>query len=31
VAFEKLARFGVQGARVSGVLLLVVGFWMLVR
>jgi predicted metal-binding membrane protein len=31
VAFEKLTPFGVQGARISGVLLIVAAFWMLVR
>lgn len=31
VAFEKLTRFGVQGARASGVLLIAAGLWMLVR
>jgi predicted metal-binding membrane protein len=31
VAFEKLTRFGVHGARISGVFLLVTGLWMLVR
>ena len=31
VAFEKLTRFGVQGARVSGVLLILAGLWMIVR
>ncbi|HEY6986896.1 MAG TPA: DUF2182 domain-containing protein [Bryobacteraceae bacterium] len=31
VAFEKLAPFGVYGARISGVLLIAAGFWMIVR
>ena len=31
VAFEKLAPFGVYGARISGVLLIMAGFWMIVR
>jgi predicted metal-binding membrane protein len=31
VAFEKLAPFGVQGVRVTGVLLIAAGLWMLVR
>ncbi|HEY3458859.1 MAG TPA: DUF2182 domain-containing protein, partial [Bryobacteraceae bacterium] len=31
VAFEKLAPFGVHGARISGVLLIAAGFWMIVR
>ena len=31
VAFEKLAAFGVYGARISGVLLIMAGFWMIVR
>jgi predicted metal-binding membrane protein len=31
VAFEKLARFGVHGARNSGVLLIVAGLWMILR
>jgi predicted metal-binding membrane protein len=31
VAFEKLTPFGVQGARVSGVLLMMAGVWMMVR
>jgi predicted metal-binding membrane protein len=31
VAFEKLARFGAQGSRVSGVLLIAGGLWMLAR
>jgi len=31
VAFEKLAPFGVHGARLSGVLLIAAGFWMLLR
>jgi predicted metal-binding membrane protein len=31
VAFEKLAPFGVHGARISGVLLIIAGFWMIVR
>src|SRR5437773_12519150 len=31
VAFEKLAPFGVHGARIGGVLLIMVGFWMIVR
>jgi predicted metal-binding membrane protein len=31
VAFEKLTRFGVQGARISGVLLIAAAIWMLVR
>jgi len=31
VAFEKLTRFGMQGARISGVLLIAVGLWMLAR
>ena len=31
VAFEKLAPFGTQSARFSGVLLIVAGLWMLVR
>jgi len=31
VAFEKLARFGVYGARISGVLLIMAGVWMIVR
>ena len=31
VAFEKLARVGVLGARISGVLLIAAGFWMFVR
>ena len=30
VAFEKLAPFGMQSARISGVLLMVAGLWMLV-
>lgn len=29
VAFEKLTRFGTQGARISGVLLIAAGLWML--
>lgn len=29
VAFEKLTRLGMQGARISGVLLIAVGLWML--
>ena len=31
VAFEKLAPFGMHGARISGVLLIAAGVWMLVR
>ena len=31
VAFEKLTRFGVQGARISGVLLIAAAAWMFVR
>lgn len=31
VAFEKLAPFGVHGPRISGVLLIIAGFWMVVR
>jgi predicted metal-binding membrane protein len=31
VAFEKLAPFGVRGAQISGVLLMVAGFWMMGR
>ena len=31
VAFEKLAPFGMHGARISGVLLIVAGLWMIVR
>jgi predicted metal-binding membrane protein len=31
VAFEKLAPFGLYGARVSGVLLVLAGLWMIVR
>jgi predicted metal-binding membrane protein len=31
VAFEKLAPFGAHGARISGVLLIEAGSWMLVR
>jgi predicted metal-binding membrane protein len=31
VAFEKLAPFGVHGARISGVILVIAGFWMIVR
>jgi len=31
VAFEKLAPPGMHGARISGVLLIAAGFWMLVR
>jgi predicted metal-binding membrane protein len=31
VAFEKLAPFGMHGARISGVLLIAAGFWMFVR
>jgi predicted metal-binding membrane protein len=31
VAFEKLAPFGVHGARIAGVLLIVTGLWMIVR
>ena len=31
VAFEKLAPLGLHGARISGVLLMAAGFWMLVR
>jgi predicted metal-binding membrane protein len=31
VAFEKLAPLGVHSARVSGVLLIFAGFWMIVR
>jgi predicted metal-binding membrane protein len=31
VAFEKLAPFGVRGARISGVLLTAAGLWMFVR
>jgi predicted metal-binding membrane protein len=31
VALEKLAPFGVHGARIGGVLLIMVGFWMIVR
>jgi predicted metal-binding membrane protein len=31
VAFEKLAPFGVQKARISGVLLIVAGSWMMLR
>ena len=30
VAFEKLAPFGVHGARIAGVLLILTGFWMIV-
>ena len=31
VAFEKLAPFGVHGARISGVLLIMAGLWMILR
>src|SRR4030095_10808500 len=31
VAFEKLAPFGVYGARIGGVLLIMAGFWMILR
>jgi predicted metal-binding membrane protein len=31
VAFEKLSPIGVHGARISGVLLIVAGFWMIIR
>jgi predicted metal-binding membrane protein len=31
VAFEKLAPFGLHGARIAGVLLIAVGIWMAVR
>jgi Predicted metal-binding integral membrane protein (DUF2182) len=31
VAFEKLARFGVHGSRIAGVLVMAAGCWMLVR
>jgi predicted metal-binding membrane protein len=31
VAFEKLAPFGIHGARIAGVLLIAVGLWMIVR
>jgi predicted metal-binding membrane protein len=31
VAFEKLSPFGAQGARISGVVLIAAGVWMLVR
>ena len=31
VGFEKLAPVGVWGARISGVLLMAAGFWMVVR
>ena len=31
VAFEKLAPLGVRGARISGVLLMAAGFFLLVR
>jgi predicted metal-binding membrane protein len=31
VAFEKLAPFGVHGAKISGVILIGAGFWMIVR
>ena len=31
VAFEKLTPFGMQGARLSGALLIGVALWMLVR
>ena len=31
VGFEKLAPFGAHGARISGVLLVAAGFWLLVR
>ena len=31
VAFEKLAPLGLHGARISGVLLMAAGLWMLVR
>jgi predicted metal-binding membrane protein len=31
VAFEKLAPFGMHGARIGGVLLIVTGLWMIVR
>jgi len=31
VAFEKLAPFGVHGARISGVLLILTGLWMIFR
>ena len=31
VAFEKLVPFGVHGARISGVLLIAAGFWIIVR
>jgi predicted metal-binding membrane protein len=31
VAFEKLAPFGMHGARIAGVVLIMMGFWMIVR
>ncbi len=31
VAFEKLVPLGLHGARITGVLLMAAGFWMLVR
>ena len=31
VAFEKLVRFGAHGAQISGVLLIMAAFWMIVR
>jgi len=31
VAFEKISPFGVAGARIGGVLLMVAAVWMLVR
>jgi predicted metal-binding membrane protein len=31
VAFEKLAPLGMHGARISGVLLIAAGVWMLMR
>jgi hypothetical protein len=31
VAVEKLVPLGLHGARISGVLLMVAGFWMVVR
>ena len=31
VAFEKLVPFGVHGARIAGVLLMMTGIWMIVR
>jgi predicted metal-binding membrane protein len=31
VAFEKLAPFGVHGAKISGVILIIAGFWMIVH